>query len=81
MYDNPLILLSDLDECSSDTLNDCTSKGMTCKNVVGYYTCLCPAGYRRIGTADACVGKLCEPTPNSEFKLHGTTVYWHTALR
>ena len=37
-------LITDIDECASDTLNDC-SPNATCTNTNGSYTCTCDTGY------------------------------------
>ena len=39
-----LVLLTDIDECANDTLNNC-SPNATCTNTNGSYTCTCDTGY------------------------------------
>jgi len=34
----------DIDECLHNTTNTCTSKGATCQNIQGNYSCICPPG-------------------------------------
>lgn len=31
---------------------------MRCSNKIGHFICLCQPGYRKIGVADECVGKI-----------------------
>uniref|UniRef100_H2ZJC9 Fibrillin 2b n=1 Tax=Ciona savignyi TaxID=51511 RepID=H2ZJC9_CIOSA len=47
-------MCKDTDECASDDLNDCAENGMTCKNMIGFFVCLCPSGYRST-TPGVCV--------------------------
>lgn len=46
----------DQDECS-DGLDDCASKGMTCKNLIGTFMCICPPGMQRRPDGDGCMGE------------------------
>ena len=44
----------DVDECSSDEKNDCSSNAM-CTNTEGSYVCRCKRGY--VGDGKNCTGK------------------------
>ena len=47
----------DQDECS-EGLDDCDSKGMTCKNLIGTFMCICPPGMQRRPDGEGCMGEL-----------------------
>lgn len=47
---------SDQDECS-EGLDDCDSKGMTCKNLIGTFMCICPLGMQRRPDGEGCMGE------------------------
>lgn len=47
---------SDQDECS-EGLDDCDSKGMTCKNLIGTFMCICPPGMQRRPDGEGCTGE------------------------
>uniref|UniRef100_A0A8C5I4Y5 Fibrillin-2-like n=1 Tax=Gouania willdenowi TaxID=441366 RepID=A0A8C5I4Y5_GOUWI len=42
------------DECS-EGLDDCDSKGMTCKNLIGTFMCICPPGMQRRPDGEGCM--------------------------
>lgn len=46
----------DQDECS-EGLDDCDSKGMTCKNLIGTFMCICPPGMQRRPDGEGCTGE------------------------
>ena len=48
-----IIILTDIDECANDTLNNC-SPNATCTNTNGNYTCSCDTGYT--GDGLSCIG-------------------------
>lgn len=50
------IPLTDQDECS-EGLDDCDSKGMTCKNLIGNFMCICPLGMQRRPDGEGCMGE------------------------
>ena len=41
-------------------MDDCDSKGMTCKNLIGTFMCICPPGMQRRPDGEGCMGE--EPT-------------------
>lgn len=47
---------TDQDECS-EGLDDCNSKGMTCKNLIGTFMCICPPGMQRRPDGEGCTGE------------------------
>ena len=47
-------LFSDINECSSEALNDCKSNDL-CQDVDGSYTCTCATGYKLKSDARTCV--------------------------
>ena len=51
----------DQDECS-EGLDDCDSKGMTCKNLIGTFMCICPPGMQRRPDGEGCMGELKKKT-------------------
>lgn len=51
-----VVCLPDQNECE-EGLDDCASRGMTCKNLIGTYMCICSPGYTRHRGGDGCVGK------------------------
>ncbi len=51
-----LLCSSDQNECE-EGLDDCASRGMTCKNLIGTYMCICAPGYTRQPNRDSCVGE------------------------
>lgn len=50
------LLSTDQDECS-EGLDDCDSKGMTCKNLIGTFMCICPPGMQRRPDGEGCTGE------------------------
>lgn len=50
------LCVSDQDECA-DGVDDCESRGMTCKNLIGTYMCICPEGYTRQPSGEGCMGE------------------------
>lgn len=51
-FDSP-----DQNECE-DGLDDCDSRGMTCKNLIGTYMCICSPGYMRHPSGEGCIGTI-----------------------
>lgn len=49
------VCLPDQDECA-DGIDDCDSRGMTCKNLIGTYICICAPGYTRLPSGEGCMG-------------------------
>lgn len=52
-----LFVSPDQNECE-DGIDDCASRGMTCKNLIGTYMCICSPGYTRQPSGDGCMGKI-----------------------
>lgn len=50
----------DQDECT-EGLDDCDSKGMTCKNLIGTFMCICPPGMQRRPDGEGCMGECGAP--------------------
>lgn len=46
----------DQDECA-EGLDDCGSRGMTCKNQIGTFMCICPPGMTRRPDGEGCMGE------------------------
>lgn len=46
----------DQDECA-EGLDDCASRGMTCKNQIGTFMCICPPGMTRRPDGEGCMGE------------------------
>lgn len=59
LYNIPLFLLLmiDIDECSSSSTNNCASPAY-CVNTFGGYTCACPSGYSLNSDSTSCSGNL-----------------------
>lgn len=54
-----LSLCLDQDECL-EGLDDCESRGMACKNLIGTFMCICPIGMTRRPDGEGCMGEcLC----------------------
>lgn len=51
-----LYLISDIDECSDLSLNDCPPSTSLCRNTYGNYSCECLAGFQMKN--GACEGSL-----------------------
>lgn len=51
-----LALCADQDECA-EGLNDCDANGMTCKNMIGSFVCICPPGMQRRLDGRGCTGE------------------------
>ncbi|RXM92699.1 Fibrillin-2 [Acipenser ruthenus] len=49
-------MCKDQNECE-DGIDDCESRGMLCKNLIGLYMCICPPGYVRRPNGDGCIDK------------------------
>lgn len=47
---------ADQDECA-EGLDDCDSKAMTCKNLIGTFMCICPPGMQRRPDGEGCMGE------------------------
>ena len=62
-----LLLLSDIDECSNSSLNDC---GHICINTFGSFMCQCRDGYAL--TNNTCVGELVRVQ-----SMHQTKTFWY----
>uniref|UniRef100_UPI00398F7401 uromodulin-like 1 isoform X2 n=1 Tax=Pristiophorus japonicus TaxID=55135 RepID=UPI00398F7401 len=58
-YDHNSTSISDVNECTSPTYNDCSPHAM-CKNIEGSYTCICSERYRDVNPAWP--GRSCEET-------------------
>lgn len=71
------VYFADQNECE-DGIDDCASRGMTCKNLIGTYMCICSPGYTRHPGGEGCMGKtplLLDPSVqltawNLGFALH-----------
>lgn len=49
-------LPADVDECA-DSKQDCHTRGMLCKNLIGTFTCICPPGMQpQLGSGEGCTG-------------------------
>lgn len=47
---------ADMDECA-DGQQDCHTRGMLCKNLIGTFTCVCPPGMQpQLGSGEGCIG-------------------------
>lgn len=47
---------ADVDECI-DGQQDCHTRGMLCKNLIGTFTCVCPPGMQpQLGSGEGCIG-------------------------
>ena len=51
-------IILDVDECSNDTLNDCSGNA-SCVDTIGSYSCLCDSGYS--GNGRICSGIIVVP--------------------
>lgn len=54
-YSQFAVYLPDQNECE-DGIDDCASRGMTCKNLIGTYMCICSPGYTRRPGGEGCTG-------------------------
>lgn len=57
-YTQCAVYFADQNECE-DGIDDCGSRGMTCKNLIGTYMCICSPGYTRQPSGEGCMGKTC----------------------
>lgn len=56
-YSQYTVCFPDQNECE-DGVDDCASRGMTCKNLIGTYMCICSPGYTRQPSGEGCMGKI-----------------------
>ena len=56
----PIAIISDIDECSDLSLNDCPPSTSFCRNAYGNYSCECLAGFQmRNGACEGRVNYIC----------------------
>lgn len=56
----PIAIISDIDECSDLSLNDCPPSTSFCRNAYGNYSCECVTGFQmRNGACEGRVNYIC----------------------
>ena len=68
-----MLLLLDIDECSSDQ-NNC-SVNSTCTDTIGSYQCSCFSGYQDEGMGYVCIGMLMMMQKVLFFATKSFTIY------
>ena len=53
-YDDETFKCEDIDECSSECLNDCDNDTTHCVNLLGSFECKCKPGFVNSGKKDQC---------------------------
>lgn len=79
-----LYFFLDQNECE-DGIDDCESRGMTCKNLIGTYMCICAPGFMRMPNGEGCMGttatlgfsaKLCAAANSANTSWWRETTWW-----